>query len=147
MNDAADMANESQEAGGREPDPKEALEAFVLDNEDLARLEERANQFNIFEAVGIVRQEIRHSHFLAWLMNPSQNHGLGDAFLKGFLFKTSVKARERPIETISPLDVDVWDLSGTEVRREWKNIDITLLEEARKFVCVIENKILLRRAQ
>ena len=119
----------------------EALERFVLDNAELMRLEELADPFNIFEALGIVRQEIRHSNFLAWLMNPAQTHGLGDSFLKGFLFKTSVEARMLGIETISPVDVDVWDLTETEIRREWRNIDITLLDESRKFVCVIENKV------
>src|SRR3972149_7475372 len=98
-------------------DERELLERFILNNEDLARLEESTGQFNIFEALGIVRQEIRHSNFLAWLMNPAQTHGLGDYFLKGFLFKTSVKARMRGIETISPVDVDVWDLTETEIRR------------------------------
>ena len=119
----------------------EVLDQFVLDNADLMRLEERTSQFNIFEALGIVRQEIRHSNFLAWLMNPAQTHGLGDSFLKGFLFKTSVEARMLGIETISPVDADVWDLTETEIRREWRNIDITLLDQSLKFVCVIENKV------
>jgi len=115
------------------------LERFVLDNEDLARLEELTSQFNIFEAVGMVWQEIRHSHFLAWLLNPAQSHGLGDSFLKALLMKTSTKACTDKM--ISPVDVDLWDLTGTEVRREWKNIDLTLVDQSRKFVCVIENKV------
>jgi hypothetical protein len=136
------MTSQPETTGEQGPDPREALEKFVLDSEELARLEERTSQFNIFEALGIVRQEIRHSNFLAWLMNPAQTHGLGDSFLKGFLFKTSVKARMPGIEkTISPVDVDVWDLTETEIRREWKNIDILLVENAQRFVCVIENKI------
>lgn len=135
------MTSQPETTGEQGPDPREALEKFVLDNEELARLEELTSQFNIFEALGIVRQEIRHSNFLAWLMNPAQTHGLGDSFLKGFLLKTSVEARMLGIDTISPVDVDVWDLTETEIRREWKNIDITLLEEPKKFVCVIENKV------
>jgi len=135
------MTSQPETTGEEGLDPREALEKFVLDSEELARLEELTSQFNIFEALGLVRQEIRHSNFLAWLMNPAQTHGLGDYFLKGFLFKTSVEARMRGIETISPVDVDVWDLTETEIRREWKNIDITLLEEPKKFVCVIENKV------
>jgi hypothetical protein len=135
------LTAELEMSGEQGPDPREALEKFVLDNEDLARLEELTSQFNIFEALGIVRQEIRHSNFLAWLMNPAENHGLGHSFLKHFLLKTSVAARELGIGTLSPIDVDVWDLSATEVRREWKNIDITLLDQSNKFVCVIENKI------
>jgi len=135
------MTSQPETTGEEGPDPREALEKFVLDSEELARLDELTSQFNIFEALGIVRQEIRHSNFLAWLMNPSQAHGLGDSFLKAFLMKTSVKARMSGIETISPVDVDVWDLTETEIRREWRNIDITLLDESHKFVCVIENKI------
>jgi hypothetical protein len=136
------MTSQLETSGEQGPDPREALEKFVLDNEDLRRLEELTSQFNIFEALGLVRQEIRHSNFLAWLMNPAQAHGLGDSFLKAFLMKTSVKARMSGIEkTISPVDVDVWDLAETEIRREWRNIDITLLDESHKFVCVIENKV------
>ncbi len=135
------MTSQPERTTEQGADPREALEKFILDNEDLARLEELTGQFNIFEALGMVRQEIRHSNFLAWLLNPVQNHGLADAFLRGFLLKTSVKASEAGIETISPIDVDVWDLSGTEVRREWENIDITLVDESNKFVCVIENKV------
>jgi len=140
------MTSQLETTGEQGPDPREALEKFVLHNEELAHLEELTGQFNLFEALGLVRQEIRHSNFLAWLMNPAQTHGLGDSFLKAFLMKTSVKAsvkaRMPGIEkTISPVDVDVWDLTETEIRREWRNIDITLLDESHKFVCVIENKV------
>lgn len=135
------MTAELDTSAEQGPDPREALERLALDNEDLARLEELTSQFNIFEALGMVRQEIRHSNLLAWLMNPAQNHGLGDAFLRGFLLKTSVNASDAGVETISPIDVDVWDLSATEVRREWKNIDIALVNQSNKFVCVIENKV------
>jgi hypothetical protein len=135
------MSGQPETTGEQGPAPREALEAFVLDNEELARLEELTSQFNIFEALGAVRQELRHSDFLAWLMNPAETHCLGDSFLKGFLFRTSVKARELGIDTISPVDVDVWDLTEIEIRREWRNIDIMLLDESNTFVCVIENKI------
>ena len=63
-----------------------ALEALVVDNPDLERLEALLDQFNIFEAIGAVRQEVRHSDFLAFLLNPQQNHGLGDTFLKRLLY-------------------------------------------------------------
>ncbi|MBI1368585.1 MAG: hypothetical protein GC162_08005 [Planctomycetes bacterium] len=48
-----------------------AIEAFVADNDDLLKLEERIGRFNIFDAPGIVRAEIRHSNFLAWLLDPA----------------------------------------------------------------------------
>lgn len=56
---------------------RESLEAFVTDNPDLEHLEALLAQFNIFEAIGTVRHEVRHSDFLAYLLNPQENHGLG----------------------------------------------------------------------
>jgi hypothetical protein len=65
----------------------EAPEALVVDNPELERLEALLDEFNIFEAIGAVRVELRHSDFLAFLLNPTQNHGLGDAFVKRLLEK------------------------------------------------------------
>ncbi|HEU5368889.1 MAG TPA: PD-(D/E)XK nuclease family protein [Ktedonobacterales bacterium] len=65
---------------------RKALEALVVDNPDLERLEALLERFNIFEAIGAVRQEVRHSDFLAFLLTPQQNHGLGDAFLKRLIY-------------------------------------------------------------
>ncbi|MBI3980347.1 MAG: hypothetical protein HY331_19405 [Chloroflexi bacterium] len=49
---------------------RQALEVLVVDNPDLERLEALLDQFNISEAVGALRQELRHSDFLAFLLNP-----------------------------------------------------------------------------
>ena len=51
-------------------DPIKLLEAFLLDNKDLERLEELLQEFNIFSALGVVNSELRHSNFLSWLLNP-----------------------------------------------------------------------------
>lgn len=56
---------------------RQALTALVVDNSDLERLEALLDQFNIFEALGAVRVELRHSDFLAFLLNPKQSHRLG----------------------------------------------------------------------
>jgi hypothetical protein len=116
------------------------LEAFLQDD-DLERLEDIAEEFNIFEVLGAVRQELRHSSFLAWLLDPSRNHGLGDYFLKRFLWTTAGLARERDIQTISPIEVNTLDLGDVTVRREWRNIDILISSESQRFVCAIENKV------
>ena len=39
---------------------------------------------NIFDAVGMERQEVKHSAFIAWLLDPSKPHGLGNRFLAEF---------------------------------------------------------------
>ncbi|HEY9655978.1 MAG TPA: PD-(D/E)XK nuclease family protein, partial [Crinalium sp.] len=69
-----------------------ALEKFIVDNHYLEKLESLLTQFNIFEAVGVTRQELRHSDFLAFLLNPSQTHQLGDRFLKRFLKRVLIEA-------------------------------------------------------
>ena len=51
-------------------DPIKLLEAFLLDNKDLERLEELLQEFNIFSAFGGVNSELKHSNFLSWLLNP-----------------------------------------------------------------------------
>lgn len=115
------------------------LEAFVIDNPQLEQLENLVAEFNIFEALGAVRQELRHSDFLAFLLNPTEKHGLGDAFLKQFLTRVLTDADDAPI---SPITVKFANLSGCVVERETQNIDILLYDDATGLVCVIENKIL-----
>ncbi|WP_162160889.1 PD-(D/E)XK nuclease family protein [Leptolyngbya sp. PCC 6406] len=120
------------------PDPQKLLEQLVVNNADLERLESLLNQFNIFEAVGMVRQEIRHSRFLSFLLNPNAPHHLRDIFLKAFLKQLLLGANNA---TVSPIDIDIADLTDTEVRREWKNIDILLVSPGSQIVCAIENKV------
>jgi PD-(D/E)XK nuclease superfamily len=119
---------------------RKALEALVVDNVDLERLEALLDVFNIFEAIGAVRQELRHSDFLAFLLDPQQNHGLGDAFLKKLLQKVLVSA-SITTTPITPIDLDVWTLDQILVLREWRNIDILLIDESHKLVIILENKI------
>lgn len=120
----------------------ERLQAFVVSNPDLEKLESLLDEFNLFEAIGAVRQEVRHSDFLAYLLNPRQNHGLGDTFVKRFLQKAILLANQP--QSITPIDLDLWDLDEIDVRREWQNIDILLLDETQehRFAVIIENKVL-----
>jgi len=115
------------------------LQDLVIGNPDLETLESLLDHFNIFEAMGAVKQEVRHSDFLAYLLNPNQNHGLGDVFVKRLLQK-SVMRTNIPL-TISPIDLDVWDMGSLVVRREWRSVDISLIDELHKLVVIIENKI------
>lgn len=120
----------------------QALERFVAENDDLLALEEQIGRFNIFDALGIARAEIRHSNFFAWLLTPSESHGQGDLFLKSLLMDVLRKARQQDAAPpISPVELDGADLRGVEVRREWRNIDLLIRCEEPPFVIAIENKI------
>src|SRR5215212_790172 len=70
----------------------EALQALQADAQELEHIEELLDRFNVFEAIGFTNQELMHSRFLAFLLDPGQNHGLGDLFLEGFLRKCTESA-------------------------------------------------------
>jgi hypothetical protein len=116
------------------------LEALIVDNKELEQLESLLEQFNIFEAIGAVRQELRHSDFLAFLLDPQQNHGLGDTFAKKLLQRL-LSNFERSRFPVSPIDFDVWSLDQTVVLREWQSIDVLLVDELHQLVVLIENKV------
>jgi hypothetical protein len=119
---------------------RRALEAFVMANMDLETLEALLAQFNIFDAIGVARQELRHSDFLAFLLDPRQTHGLGDSFLKRFLQHALIQSHEES-RPIGPIDLDVWSLDRTAITREWRSIDLLLTDEPHRLAVIIENKI------
>ena len=116
------------------------LERFATDSPDLEELTRLTGEFDALNFLGLSSSEETHSDILAWLLNPGQNHGAGDCFLKDFLVRTGVSAQE---------EVQSHDWSGTTVRREWPNVvddqpgflDILVLNEGENFACAIENKI------
>ena len=65
--------------------PKEALEQFIVGNEQLEHLQDMLAEFNVFEALRIELSETRHSAFIAWLLDPNGSHGVGIYFLNAFL--------------------------------------------------------------
>lgn len=121
-------------------DERDLLEALVVDNPILEQLEDSLEHFNIFEALGAVNVELRHSDFLSFLFDPNQNHGLSDFFVKQFLQKSLSNANQihLPFTTI---DLDIWDLNNLIVYRERHNIDILMVDDLNKFVVIIENKV------
>ncbi len=122
----------------------DALKALEADASELERIEGLLDRFNIFEVIGFVGQEVAHSRFLAFLLDPKQNHGLGDLFLKSLLQKVS----ETPDGASLPRDLsnaDDGSLSQTTVQTEVYTgdgrIDILLLNEVGQWAMIIENKI------
>ena len=119
----------------------DALKTFIDDNADLERLEALADRFNMFEALGLVRQEIRHSAFLRWILDPAEPHGLGDYPLRQFVRQVIKAGEDVPGNTPSLFDLDSWNLARAEVRKEWSHIDLLIVCQDPPFVCAIENKI------
>ncbi len=120
-------------------DTQNRLQNLVVNNLELEKLENLLNRFNIFEALGAVHQEIRHSEFLAYLLSPRQNHGLGDTFIKRFLQEAI--AHTEFTQPVTPIDLDLWDLDDVEIRLEWFSIDILIIDGLHHLAVIIENKI------
>lgn len=117
---------------------KRLLEDFVIDNEELEILEDSLSEFNLFEAIRAVRRELRHSDFLAFLLDPRESHNLRSYPLKALL-KNIVQKTDG--EGISVIDVDIADLHDVVVFREWRNIDIVIASKESNLILAIENKV------
>lgn len=114
-----------------------ALKEFLLDIDCLEPLAKWTSSFNLFDILKISRVEIRHSNMLSWLLNPNENHGLGDSILRGFLQYIVSNFTD----TSDIFSVLLMDCHGFIIQREWHHIDILAVNVEEKFVLCIENKI------
>ena len=121
------------------------LQRFVLEFNDkvVAPLEKAGfvrNKFNVFDILNIGRQELRHSDFLAFLMNPNKSGEVGKQFLRAFL---SGVARGYPKLGLDFFELFYGEFNNVSVKREYRNIDILLKFTlfGKSHVFVIENKV------
>jgi PD-(D/E)XK nuclease superfamily len=112
----------------------------LFDDSDFNSIHRRMSPFNVFEAVGSVRAELKHSNFLAYLLSPSRPHGLGArplvALIRSLLMRMPVENRP-----IMALELLTSDLDDAIVYRERDNIDILIELPSMKLVIAIENKV------
>lgn len=117
------------------------LTELIFDSKELDKLGGMVSEFNLFEAMGMVRQEIRHSHFLGTLLNPRESHGLGSRFFESLFARLLYGLRDRHECQMSLLDIDLCDYDDLKVFREQDRIDLLLVSEQNRQVFAIENKI------
>ena len=117
-----------------------ALEVFASGHSGLEELERAMAEFDALGFLGLSSSEEMHSNVLGWLLDPVQNHSLGNLFLKRFLLEVGAASCQ---------DVIAGEWSNTLVKREWRNVvdgetgylDILVVNHDARFVCAIENKI------
>ena len=132
------------EQGNTLADPKfldgEQLKTFdyVVANPPFSDSFGLESRFNLFEAINMTRQEIRHSRFLAFLLDPAALHGLGDRFLRAMLVAV---VSDHPNAPISRLDATIAELTGASVHCERDHFDVTVHLPSLQLLFVIENKI------
>lgn len=102
----------------------------------------RGEYFNIFNTLGLRSDEVRlHSPFLAELLNPNGNHGMGNAFLSKFL---QLVLKEKPdfIQSDKVNQHIIERPIGQATENEGGRLDI-IIEDSNHAV-IIENKIYAR---
>lgn len=117
---------------------KEALKAFLLDISCLKKLDSWTDDLNIFDILKITNMEIRHSNILAWLLDPNENHFMGDAFIKEFISKVVEKSNHKKYD---PFKLLLQDYFTYQVYREANHMDIVLVSPEEKTAIIIENKV------
>ena len=123
---------------------KELLQQFFQDKrvkklqQTISELRKNENEkFNIFKILKLDKYEIRHSNFLAWLLNPKGSHNLGDTFFKQF-FQVALNEN---VEDITTSDIRIETEHPANVEDTTRRIDILIYSvQTPEFVCVIENK-------
>jgi len=120
-------------------DIEEKLAALV-DDPEFQEIDHRLRRFNLFEAMGAVRGELRHSNFLAFILSPARPHGLGTELLLRVLRTVLAKV---PAErrNIRALELIVADLDRAVIYRERDNIDLLVEIKELGLSVAIENKI------
>jgi hypothetical protein len=129
-----------------------AIEALIEDV-DFQDLRNRLSESTLFDVLGVSFEERRHSRMLAWLLNPSETHGLDDTLLRNFLRAAAKSARhgreicfEEDCHLMTPLEAETWTFSDLRIDPEYplpsgRRPDIVLWSAREKWLCVIENKI------
>jgi len=120
---------------------KVELLTTLLDNPGYQEITRREAQFNIFDALGTRRQELRHSDFLAYLLDPTKPHGLQDRFLRKFL-ASALSSSDKNVfaKHLNPVNIRLDNLDKVRVFREKHRYDL-MLHFPNKWLVIIENKV------
>ncbi|MGO6709058.1 PD-(D/E)XK nuclease family protein [Rhizobium johnstonii] len=126
----------------KKADIETELEKLLLNDPDFSYLEKEFDQYCPFEALGMVRSEVRHGNYLAYLLNPGRPHGFNTQVLRAFLMCIAQNCGSiQSGFSLKALDVHLLDIDQADVRREWRNIDLLIVLRSSKIVIPIELKI------
>ena len=118
---------------------KQALLQLLI-SDDLAELHAKSKRtFNIFRALKLQNNEVKHSNFLGWLLTPFESHNLMDTFLKELL-KVALK-NDTNLGDIVLKDLTDAKVTLEKMANDGRRMDIFIESPRNKLVCVIENKV------
>ena len=123
---------------------------------NFSKLDEILNKFNIFEATGMRKQEIKHTKFLGYLLNPNESHGLGTKFLLEFLRNAFSKTISQEFDLLN-LHLSLAEIitefplnnvdDSQNLKRSALDIHIEIpTYQNKKIIIAIENKLKAQQA-
>jgi len=104
---------------------------------ELGKIESK--EFSFLKTFRIEENELVHNNFLVWLLDPSEDHGLGSLFTERFLNLVTHKAKNHNVDLSCINFHDI--LVEREVSSETSRLDMRLMDIKGLFHCTIENKI------
>ena len=115
----------------------------LVKDADLSELIEDLARPNIFELIGLQRQEIRHSVFLCELLDPRSHLGVGKRTLNRLVRVafSNMTQLQREMNEFDPFTFELGSEQHVSVHREFYNIDILIIDQETEFLIAIENKI------
>lgn len=128
---------------------QKALFALLKDMKQLEMLSTLLREeCNIFDVLKVSQMEIRHSNFLAWLLNPIATGDIGKFLLQRLVVHILENIKEKESDFFMELLVD--DFCDVNIQREWNNMDIVISRtknDKSDFVICIENKVKSKQAE
>ena len=103
--------------------------------EEIAKI--TGENFNIFNILGVRNDEVKHSRFLAELLNPNGTHGMKHSFLKLFCEHLGITDFDSSNASVT---IEKYTGRITENFEEGGNIDI-IITDTQENAIIIENKI------
>jgi hypothetical protein len=114
--------------------------AELMDDRDFHHIDTHLRRFNIFEAMGAVRGELRHSNFLSFILSPTRSHGIGSSLLLQFI-RAAIAKQPATVRIVRSIELMVADLESAVLYRERDNIDLLIELKQLNLVVLVENKI------
>jgi len=95
------------------------------------------------------RDENSYSDFMAYFMDPNENHGIEERFLKKFLFSVVKSENELVGElktALHPIDIEMSSFNEVSIYREYNfrdygRIDILIEDKGNNILVLLENKL------
>jgi hypothetical protein len=105
------------------------LNSLVVNCSELREVERLLGNFNLFRVLRFEHGEIRHSNVLAWLLQPTESHGLKDLFLRRWLMRIFHESESEVASHIDPVELDSLSIRSVDVYREWNEKSAYIIVE------------------